>query len=327
MADKSRSPLQESAACSQTSSQALEELAWPRKSHDFEIDSAFAWGYSEWNERPSVKSLKTHGALHKAKVSSVFAEARGGMAGLADKIYMRRDRMEHSASVAVLAWVKRYSQYIPEDVLRKILRDDKIEDKKASVIPVLTAILAEHPELKNQLQATIATSLARAKAEGTTAAGSIINQHHGIAVPDLDNTHDAELAKVRKSESYKQDVAPTSDLIIAGIAGDLARSIPGKKYDDASDDKINDAITSTVSTGAGAALYTGMAVHASYASAQLKQIEDAGEKVAFITVGDGRVCSVCAGDEDGNPYAPNNVPPIPEHVGCRCWYAADGALN
>ena len=95
----------------------------------------------------------------------------------------------------------------------------------------------------------------------------------------------------------------------------------------ASEDAKKQGIVSTVAKGAGAIFYLGMSSHASYANAQLTHIQDAGEKVDFITSGDSRVCPQCIAAESGNPYATDHVPPIPLHGGCRCWYAPTGAIT
>jgi hypothetical protein len=42
--------------------------------------------------------------------------------------------------------------------------------------------------------------------------------------------------------------------------------------------------------------------------------------VAWVTVGDGRVCPTCEDNQDQGPYPPAALPDLPAHPNCRCTY-------
>lgn len=256
-----------------------------------------------------------------------FVEARGGMHGLVDKLYMRKDHIEHSLFLAIIAWCKKFSTVVNAAVLEKILRDDSEKDKKGSALASLTATLSHEPTLSRQLRGILSSHAATAAAEGTVAAGAVINKKAGVAVPDLDDQYKKEHTAVVKSGVHTNGVDATATLVLSGIAGDLARQIPGQKYDGQTSDNIQGSVSAVVAAGLGASLYAEMATHSIYAAAQLQQIADAGERVDFITVGDGRVCQDCEDAEAGSPYTIDAAPSIPQHVGCRCWYGAAGAIS
>ena len=264
--------------------------------------------------------------IGRERLSPQFVEAKGSMSGLTDRLYMRRDRAEHSASVAVAAWAHRFSLVAPVENIYKELSKSHESARKAVVLAYLTTALDQHHELDKELQGVIATANARLAAEARRL-GSILNRHKGVNVPDLDDTHKAELAKIQKSGSYRRDIDPTVGLILSGLAGDVAVHYGAQVNAKDTEDATRTGISSTLALGAGAIFYLGMTSHAAYADAQLQHIQDAGEKVDFITSGDSRVCSLCLSAEDGNPYAPDDVPPIPYHGGCRCWYAPAGAIT
>ena len=57
----------------------------------------------------------------------------------------------------------------------------------------------------------------------------------------------------------------------------------------------------------------GRAQRAAYRAAQVAL-------VAWVTVGDGRVCPTCEDNQDEGPYPPAGLPDLPAHPNCRCSY-------
>ncbi len=328
MAIEQTAPLQEEATGAQATPEASEELERSLKIHDAEVAEVFAWGYADYHDAPSERSHTLYDNLHKLGKSLPpgFVEAKGRMSGLTDRLYMRRDRAEHSASIAVAAWAQKFARIVPVDLISQALLREKDADKKPTIAAILSTALSHDPDLTRELSGVIATSHARLSAEGTTAAGTVLNLHRGAPVPDLDNTNAAELSSVQRTGSYRANVPSTASLILAGLAGDLVIH-GGHLINTNQGGRLSGAIPLIVAAAAGAIFYLGMTSHQSYTNAQLVHLQNAGEKVDFVTVGDGRVCPECAAAEAGNPYAPDAAPPIPQHGGCRCWYAAAGAIT
>ena len=292
------------------------------------LSEAFSYGYSEYNTEVSERSSNLYRVLadFPKRLPFDLIEAKGGMAGLVDKLFMRRDRLEHTAVLAVLKWVHRLAAVLPVDVLFDTLTGETGARAKTEVTAILAKLLSDYPDLAGEIKKIVADTHARSSAEGTTSAGAVINQFHGIKVPELEKTASSELAALKRSEKYWTGTDTTVAVLLAGLAGDLVIHIGHLIAEKAKVPEIKKAITSTVKAGKGAAFYIGTVSHAFYVNAQLQQIKDAGEKVDFVDTGDSRVCAVCIQCATGSPYDIENVPPIPQHGGCRCWYMPAGAI-
>ena len=315
--------LQEAPRRAEASRDTREDLAPSQASRNAALVEAFSWGYSEWGHDLSEHSGVLFEDLLALGVPIAFAEAQGSKAGLVDKLYMRRDSLEHTAVLAILKWAKNFSYVVPQELILNALKDD---DPKTAAAQVLADTLNRYPDLLSQIKGLVATAHANATAEGVTAAGSLLNHHKGAPVPSIPKTYQKERAQAEKSPAYGKGTDTTVASILAGLAGDLSTHLGALKNQGSSADDIKNAIPLTVSAGAGAAFYAGSSVHAFYAEAQKQHIADAGEKVDFVTAGDGLVCLSCFSAEEGNPWPVDSVPPIPNHGGCRCWYAAAGTI-
>ena len=293
------------------------------------LDEAFSFGYAEFGDDPSYRTELLYKDLTEGgRLPLDFVEAQGKMAGLVDRLFMRRDRLEHAAVLAALRWVQRLANELPLDRLLKTLTDHTGDKAKAEVLSVLIGVLNQFPDLAHEVKTIVSDIHARASAEGTVSAGAVINQHHGHRVPDLDTAHDSELAQQKRSPQYGTGSDTTIAQMLSGLAGDLAIHTGHLKAEDANEGQIKASITPTVRKGAGAAFFLAAAAHGFYANAQKQQIADAGEKVDFITSGDaGTVCPTCAGYEDANPWTIESVPQIPVHGMCRCALHAAGAIT
>lgn len=291
------------------------------------LAEAFSYGYSEHGESISPRTGRLFDDLESLNVPYGFAEAKGSMAGLVDKLFMRRDRLEHSAVLLVLRWVQRLAAELPIEILFKTLTDHTGRKARAEVLEVLQGVLVQYPDLYTEIRKIVADIHANAAAEGVVAAGSVLNKHRGVRVPDLTKTHANELAALQNSSQYAVGAVTTVTALLGGLAGDLVTHIGHLQKEETAADKIKDEITKTVQTGLGASFYIGAATHAFYGNAQLDHLRDAGEKVDFLTAGDGAVCPQCAEYEDGNPYTTETVPAVPVHGGCRCVYHVAGAIT
>lgn len=327
MEGQSHSPLQEAPVSSQSTYSPLEALAPSSWASNAEIAEAFSYGYSDWSDSPSARTKATHAKLLARRYPPDLIEATGSMSGLLDKLIVRRDRIDHAAFVAILAWVRKLAAEAPVDQILHLIDDPQEKDPKSRIVAILSGVLSQYPDLDREVTAIVADAHANASAEGTVSAGSVINHHHGFRVPNLNDTFDSELSKNKKSDFYWVGAEKTVALILSGLAGDIVQAIKSLISKNAADETISKAVANTIAVGAGAVFYLGYAIHQFFATAQLDHINNAGEKIDFLTMGDGRVCAQCADAEDGNPYSIDNAPPIPNHGGCRCWYSVAGAIT
>lgn len=326
MEEQPISPLQEAYIRTQEEAQYGEEMASQKRSSDPALAEAFSFGYSEFGYEMSVRALDVYQALNRMRAPLAFAEAQGAKVALIDTLYMRRDRLEHSASMLAAKWAKKLATLLPIDTLYKALTSTTDKDIQSSVLAILVGLLAEYPDLAREIKSIVADAHAKAVAEGTVSAGSILNQHKGHKVPDIVNTHKTQLAKAKTSSAYWTGSDTTVAQILQGLAGDLVIGIGHKIKEKLKEEAIKAAIAHIISSGAGAKFYMGAAVHLFYANAQKDYLHSAGEKIDFVTVGDSRVCPMCISAEEGNPYTVSDLPVIPQHGGCRCWYTPAGAL-
>lgn len=248
------------------------------------------------------------------RLPPAFVEAKGSMAGLTDKLLMRRDRIEHVALIAILKWASRFSADVPVDQVLKAVKDEK--DPKPAVLAILVGVLNQFPDIAQEVKNIAADSQAKATAEGTVFTGAIINHHKGFSVPNLDDAASNELAKLKKADNYYTGTDTTVALILSGLAGDLVAK-----------ENAQTSVTKTIDFGAGAVFYLGMVIHQYFTDAQLAHLVNAGEAtVDFITSG-GNVCPVCLGYESQNPWKTTEVPVPPIHGACRCILAPAGAIT
>ena len=124
--------------------------------------------------------------------------------------------------------------------------------------------------------------------------------------------------QLQQSTEFYNGVDDTINQMIEGLAGDVALGFPSRAKNGTD---LHEWLINVIGAGAGAAFYLDAAVHAAFALAMLTVISSTGGLVDFVTVGDQSVCPSCAAAEDGNPHKPSEVPMIPNHGGCRCWYA------
>lgn len=107
-----------------------------------------------------------------------------------------------------------------------------------------------------------------------------------------------------------------TDQQLSGLAGDIADQASHVADPAVLQPILHDALR----RADGVAFYLGEEMHRAYAAGFAIIARQDTEIVNFTTVGDGNVESTCAGYQMGNPYSPDEVPPIPAHAGCRCWF-------
>ena len=261
-------------------------------------------------------------------------ESKGTIEGLYARLYQRRDRLWMKYDRRAKSWSLRLAQDVAVDSLvADILAHHELSVTEASaadrqrdwtkqkVIAAILLALGLYADLATDARNMAAAASAEGMALGQTAAAALLAFVAGHKIPDMDSLQQETLAQLKRSADYWNDTDAVITSMIEGLAGDVAKSISKMIQDGATHDQIASYVTATLGAGAGASFYLDSHIHALFALALLAAYKQAGTLVDFVTVGDARVCPACLAAEDGNPWKPNDVPPIPYHGGCRCWYA------
>jgi len=255
-------------------------------------------------------------------------EKVGAETALDDKLRRRQKALEKRYAEIVSLWAQRLATIIPAEVMLKALQDktttDAIAQRKRSKRKIVGAFYTAFeifPELEHELRSICKNAQDEAAAEGKTAAGVSVNLRVNGRVPDLNRTRNTVLGELARS-NLPINTTPMLKAILSGLAGDLALHLGP-----ISDQIDQEPIRKMVAVGAGAIFYTLAAIHSAYTAAQLDHLSEAGQLVNFTTMGDGKVEGECINAAAGNPYRPEDVPHIPLHAGCRCWYTAAGTAH
>jgi len=247
-----------------------------------------------------------------------------------DNIYQRRDRIWMKYDRRIRKWTARFALDIPVDSLVAdilahtdfALHEAQRDDIKLIVADSLLSTMGMYADLGSEARYLVAAGQSEGTALGATAAAALLAFKAGNPLPNLDVLQTDSLNQLQQSAAFWDHSAEVVQNMIDGIAGDIATGLPPLAAKGASYDDIASYIIKTVGRGSGAAFYMDAAIHSSFALATLASIvsSDVENLISFITVGDVKVCVSCEKAEAQNPWKPSDVPPIPNHGGCRCWY-------
>lgn len=114
-------------------------------------------------------------------------------------------------------------------------------------------------------------------------------------------------------------VTATLAATLAGAVTDLAAKLAGLAIAGADAAVILKAANAVLRDGRSPGIYLthamaqaiGAAMRAVYAAAHVQRLD-------WVTAGDTKVCAICEGYEDKNPWRAGDFPPLPAHPGCRC---------
>lgn len=302
---------------------------------------AFVYGYAVHGVVPVLPRTRTALAASQAllmngsvdtRLMVSFVESKGTIEGIYSNIYQRRDRLWLKYDKRIRKWTARLSLDVPVDSLvADILAHTDLAIQEATtmqrdnlkkiIADALLATLDRYADLISEARYLAAAGQAEGTALGATTAAALLAFISGHPTPDMDAMQKEILAQLQQSTAFLENTAKIIHDMVDGIAGDVATSLVPKIQAGASYDDVSSHIINTVGAGAGAAFYLDTAIHAAFALAILAAVTDSGQLVDFVTVGDEKVCISCEIAEAGNPWKPDEVPSIPNHGGCRCWYS------
>lgn len=296
------------------------------------IHRAFALGYASISDEPSERAVQVLNDLTPFAETLdnplSFMEEAGAETALDDRLRRRHKSLSKKYGDIVQLWAQRLAVVLPADVILKALQDKSGKDAiaqrkraKRAIVGALQSALEVFPDLELELRSICKNAQDEAAAEGKTAAGAAVNFNVNGRIPNLKRTHDIVLGELARAD-LPINTTPMVKAILSGLAGDLALHLGP-----IADQIDQETIRHMVAIGTGAVFYLLAAIHSSYAAAQVDHLSDAGQLVNFTTMGDGKVEGQCLEAAASNPYRPEDVPPIPLHAGCRCWYTAAGTAH
>jgi 2'-5' RNA ligase len=261
-------------------------------------------------------------SLHLGKLTGTWAE-----------VYRRRDELTagHVAKVTAI-WRKLAKKLAARALAEKYRREQmipaaesdqdaarrKAEARDAALAWLLT-ILSD-PEYAD-LEQAIATALAAAQAEGSTAALAVAADQAAAYGFDWARAYDAMLAGVAYLEKQPGIADATVQEVLGGASADVGRILADMATSGATDAQVAAEVEAAIAGEDVRAVTAAVdnSMWSGFAQATLGLYQAEGLDLAdWLTAGDDRVCPVCQDNEDNGPYAPADFPALPAHPRCRC---------
>ena len=277
----------------------------------------------------------------------------GHLTGTWKTVYGRRERLLRKHLKAVLAaWDACIAELDPRIVARRFrsVMDHTAEssdpDRQWWKDAATTAALGwlrgllrteGYPALVAAVEAAIRDGMAEGEADALALAAS----RQGKTGFRIARAFSAAYARLDGDQGISHRAEDALAAITAWAAADTGRALASQAEDGGSEDDMASAVDDTlageqprsVETGIDQALYAAILAGA---VALWQQADGSGGGtgagtivppggtppggpvlMSWVTAGDGRVCVVCQGYEDGGPYRPEDVPGYP-HPRCRC---------
>lgn len=250
----------------------------------------------------------------------------GQLEGVWAVVYARREAVEklHGAALGdVMKALDRLDWGQILDAIDTELRiDPQISGRQlAAVITprIENLITAELPagERADWL-AAMTSALTDATAEGQAAGMGLVADAAGVSI-NWDLAAEEAKAALEGSQTLADDAGTWIGKQVHGLGYQIGQKLASLWDDGADRATMSDAIDAILGGTNNAGLLLDTAIGRALAQGALATYAAAGvEYASFETAGDGRVCAVCAGYEDGGPYLLAACPQPPAHPSCRC---------
>jgi hypothetical protein len=282
----------------------------------------------------------------------------GKLTGVWQTVYDRRERLlrKHLRSV-LAAWRDCTAALDPRDVVRRFRRDTYMteavtkdpqkkwwqEAGKAAALGWLYAVY--HADGYDALVAAMTEAIREGMAEGEAGALALAASRQGKTGFRIADAFKAAYARLANDHGITQKAAAAVTAIIDGTANDVGRRLASLAGDGASEDDMTSGARDVLNTGqalrvtlqdalwaamgaAALALFTRAATGQPPPGAPPSPGEPPQPPPGMIMVNwvteSGNPCQACLDNEAGSPYAPQDVPSLPQHPRCQCAiYAAD----
>lgn len=263
---------------------------------------AFATGYAEHGVIPVPAWVR---AACEAAVTIPDTDAvtrAGRIEGRRAGLERRRQRLYAAHRASVLTHAATLAAAVNIADLQQATGTDDHKAAKAAALAVLYQTLLHTDGLTFSWHHANATAYTDATAEGQAQAAATPTTG-GPALPSAVHPVTPLVAA-----TAWQHGRVWTDQQLDGLAGDLAR---------AKGDGL--VIRQVLHDAAGVSFYLEDQMHAAAVAGFSVMVDARDATLAFVTMGDGRVCAVCDSYAAGSPYAPGDFPQPPVHGACRCW--------
>jgi hypothetical protein len=168
--------------------------------------------------------------------------------------------------------------------------------------------------------AAVALALAAASGEGFAAALAVAAADAGVTGFGWEAAQQAG-----RSEPDGTETSIVAGVLVSVMASGLAAVLVALAVAGATAEAMARAVTTALHEAGNLALTATHAMASAVSTAWLAVYDAASvERILWVTAGDGRVCPVCDGYEENNPYTPATFPMMPAHYGDRCSPHSEG---
>ena len=263
-------------------------------------------------------------------------QAKGELEGLYAKIFQRRDRLWHRNDIKVRTWSRKFGARVDRHALITAAKtaytsvgeaetsaQQRRDAIRTALIAFLLAQLAEYENLTTEAHNFVAQAQAEGGSEGKAVAAALVAYLRSKPAPDMASVYSDSLAQLQNAKTYMTGVDQIVTTLVAGLAGDLAQTLPPLIAAGMDDQALQDATSGDLNNGDGPAFYLEAAIQAALILGLLAVYQAEGVHLFdWLTMGDDKVCPQCLGYEAGGPYTSDELPGgPPAHGGCRCVLA------
>jgi hypothetical protein len=296
---------------------------------------AFAAGYAQHGPLPMPPAARAayRAADELALPTQALLEV-GTVEGRRQALHKRRLKAQTDHSTAALAVTAAWRSSVDATALTRLLLPTVAAGRDAvrqAALDELDRQARMADGLGAAWQQVNADAYTAATAEGIAQASNSPDEGGPAKPADVARDLPAAVAGIATADAWRTADSWTAQQL-GGLAGDVARAIgPGPDIPaataaarDAS--RALDEVVQAARDALDAA--TGIGFYAEEQSAQatglgfLLYLDQPGTAILvdFVTMGDPRVEALCQAYSAAGPYLPGDVPDIPVHGLCRCWY-------
>jgi len=258
----------------------------------------------------------------------------------------RRDALltQHSAAVGA-AWNAVGSALDPQEALAAFRADARMnsagspgvlkrwrQESASSAALILLSRIWRTAGYASLL-AALGNAVRDGMAEGEADAMAIAAHAQRLGAFSIAEAFTAAAQQYRDDTAAETTARETAESLANGVARDIARVLASAAAD-ASDAEIVAAIDGVLRGDEvpAVARWTEEALWSAYGAGAVRLWQRAaagnlaGASILIDWNTDSSPCAACQENEDGSPYLPYEVPPMPQHLRCRCWYSSDVRL-
>lgn len=306
---------------------------------------AYAHGWAE-TDAPMTDRVKAgcvaaveHAVEHADSPDILEATLQfGKLEGTWAKVFDRRAGLYAEHTDAVTAAWSNWAKRLDTAQLVRMFRDENgigettDTQKREAAATALALVYLRHLQQDTTdsgfraVIGAIEAALRSGEAEGQAGAIAVAASKLGHTTIAFDQAYDAALGELEDLDHYARQAAEVGADIVNGAASNIGRRLAASA--DQGDNTAAMLAAVQPDDPAAAAYYTDVAVGKAITAGMLTVFAGIGlHTVNFVTAGDGKVCKICEGYEDNNPWPLLTVPHPAIHGRCRCTLEPSGPIE